>query len=104
AAEPDNADARLALGVLLWDHLHTHKEIEGATRAQMADEGIATLKDSIRLKPNSPNAYSYTTMLFAERALAAKDDSQKTADLKQAQKFFAQASAHAASPRGKKKR
>ncbi len=95
-AQPDNADARLSLGVLLWDRLHTHHEIQGEARTQMADDGIATLKESIRLKPNSPNAYSYTTMLFSERSLAAKDDEQKKKDLLQAQTFFKQANAHAA--------
>jgi len=91
--EPRNADARLALGVLIWERLHTHIEITGEDRTKLADEGIAELKESIKLKPDSPNAYSYTTMLLSERALAATNVEQKRKDLEAAQKYFKQASA-----------
>lgn len=74
AADPTNADARISLGVLLWDHLHTHPTIVGDERLQMADDGIASLKEAIRLKPNAPNAYTYTTLLFGERAVGQKLD------------------------------
>lgn len=95
AAEPANAEARLALGVLLWDHLHTHPQITGAERTTMADAGIASLKEAMRLAPNSPNAYSYTTMLYSERALAAASDEQKQKDLQQARDFFSKANSKA---------
>lgn len=91
AAEPNNAEARLALGVLLWDHLHTHPQVVGAQRTALADAGIACLKEAMRLAPNSPNAYSYTTMLYSERALAAASDEQKQKDLQQARVYFSQA-------------
>jgi tetratricopeptide (TPR) repeat protein len=95
AAEPANAEARLALGVLIWDHLHTHAQVTGSERTQLADSGIATLKEAMRLAPNSPNAYSYTTMLYSERALAAASDEQKQKDLQQARSFFSQANTRA---------
>jgi tetratricopeptide (TPR) repeat protein len=87
-AEPNNPEARLALGVLLWDHLHTHPSITGEDRTKLADAGIEALKESIRLAPNAPSAYSYTTMLLSERALAAKNDDEKRKDLEAAQRYF----------------
>lgn len=90
AAEPNNVDARVSLAVLLWDHLHTHPATVGKDRTDLADDGLNELKEAIRLKPEAPNAYTYTTLLLAERAVGASLE-QKRADLKQAQTFAAQA-------------
>lgn len=90
AAEPNNVDARLSLAVLLWDHLHTHPTLVGEERQKMADEGISELKEAMRIKPDAPNAYTYTTLLLAQRAQGASLE-QKRADLLKAQQFAQQA-------------
>jgi tetratricopeptide (TPR) repeat protein len=90
-AEPRNADARLALGVLMWDQLHSHAEITGAARISVADEALTHLRQSIDLKPKAPNAYTYANLVYRERAAGEPNDDGKRADLEQAQKLFKQA-------------
>jgi tetratricopeptide (TPR) repeat protein len=88
AADPKNPDARLALGILLWDHLHTSKEIVGDQRKQQADEGIKILKEAIELAPKAPNAYTYVNLMYRERAEADLTDDEKRPDLEQANAYF----------------
>lgn len=68
AAEPANPDARLAVGVLMWDYLHNHIELQGDDRLKMADDAIAQLAEAIKIAPNAPNAYTYTNLVYRERA------------------------------------
>jgi len=91
AVEPDNAEARLALGVLLWDYLHTHAELTGEDRIALADVAINHLGEAIRVKPNAPNAYTYTNLVYRERAVGQTDEEKKQKDLEQATKFYNQA-------------
>lgn len=91
AADPKNPDAKLALGVLIWDNLHNHKEIVGDERKKQADEGIAILKDAIALAPKAPNAYTYANLLYRERSEADVTDDEKRPDLLQANEYFKKA-------------
>jgi tetratricopeptide (TPR) repeat protein len=90
-ADPKNPDARLSLGVLMWDYLHNHKEITGDQRKQLADEAIGVLKEAIDLAPRAPNAYTYTNLLYRERADADLTDDEKRPDLEKANQFFKKA-------------
>jgi tetratricopeptide (TPR) repeat protein len=91
AADPKNPDARLALGILIWDYLHQHKEIVGDQRKQMADEGITILKEAIDLAPKAPNPYMYVNLMYRERADADVTDDEKRPDLEQAVTYFKKA-------------
>ena len=42
-------------------------------------------------KPNAPAAYTYTNLVYRERALGEIDDDGRRKDLEQAQKFFKKA-------------
>lgn len=88
--EPKNPDARLQLAVLIWDHLHNHTEIVGPDRIALADQAIADLAEAIKLAPKSPAGYTYTNLVYRERALGEPNDDGKRADLTNAQKFFLQ--------------
>jgi tetratricopeptide (TPR) repeat protein len=90
-ADPNNADARVALGVLIWDYLHNHKEVVADQRKQLADEGIQILADAIKLTPKAPNPYTYTNLLYRERADADITDDEKRPDLEKANEFFKKA-------------
>jgi len=90
-ADPKNPDAKVSLGVLIWDYLHNHVEVTGDQRKQLADEGIAQCKAAIELAPNAPNAYTYTNLLYRERALADITDDEKRPDLEQANEYFKKA-------------
>jgi tetratricopeptide (TPR) repeat protein len=91
AADPNNADARLALGVLLWDYLHNHIEVVAQQRKDLADEGIKVLAEAIRLTPRAPNPYTYTNLLYRERSNADITDDEKRPDLEKANEFFKKA-------------
>jgi tetratricopeptide (TPR) repeat protein len=90
-ADPTNADAHVALGVLIWDYLHNHKEVVGDPRKLLADEGIKVLADAIKLTPKAPNPYTYTNLLYRERADADITDDEKRPDLEKANEFFKKA-------------
>jgi tetratricopeptide (TPR) repeat protein len=92
-AAPNNPDAKIALGVLIWDYLHNHKEIVGDQRKQLADDGIKVLQGAIDEAPNAPNAYTYTNLLYRERADADLTDDEKRPDLEKANEFFKKAMA-----------
>jgi len=91
AADPQNPDARLALGILEWDYLHNHKEIVAEQRKQFADETIKILKEAIDLAPKAPNAYTYVNLMYRERADADVTDDEKRPDLEQANAYFKKA-------------
>ncbi|MCU1278193.1 MAG: hypothetical protein JWM53_1739 [bacterium] len=90
-ADPKNPDAKVSLGVLIWDYLHNHAEVTGDQRKLLADEGIKYCKDAIELAPNAPNAYTYTNLLYRERAAADITDDEKRPDLEQANAYFKKA-------------
>jgi tetratricopeptide (TPR) repeat protein len=92
-ADPKNPDAPLALCVLIWDYLHNHAEVVGDQRKQLADEGIQTCQKGIDLAPNAPNPYTYTNLLYRERAAADLTDDEKRPDLEKANEFFKKAMA-----------
>jgi tetratricopeptide (TPR) repeat protein len=92
-ADPKNPEARLALGVLIWDYVHNHKEIPPDQKLAMADEGIKVLGEAIELAPKAPNAYTYTNLLYRERADVAVTDDQKRPELEKANEFFKKAMA-----------
>jgi len=92
AVEPGNADARLSLGVLMWDYLHAHTaDVIGAARIAAADAALAHLQESIKLKPKAPGAYTYANLVYRERALGQLADDDKRKDLEEASKLFKQA-------------
>jgi tetratricopeptide (TPR) repeat protein len=90
-ADPNNADAHLALGVLIWDYLHNHKEVVAQQRKDLSDEGIKVLAEAIRIAPKAPNAYTYTNLLYRERSEADVTDDEKRPDLEKANQFFKKA-------------
>lgn len=91
SADPKSSDAKQALGVLIWDNLHNHKEIVGDARKTQADEGINILKAAIEQAPKAPNSYVYASLLYRERSEADVTDEEKTVDLKQAGEYFKKA-------------
>jgi len=94
AVQPNNAEAHLALGVLMWDYLHNHvTEVVGPDRIAMCDIAIGHLGESIKIAPKAPAAYTYTNLVYRERALGQANDDGKRGDLEQASKFFKQADA-----------
>ena len=90
-ADPKNPDAKVSLGVLIWDYLHNHAEVVGDQRKQLADEAIKYCKDAIEEAPKAPNAYTYTNLLYRERAAADLTDDEKRPDLEQANEYFKKA-------------
>jgi tetratricopeptide (TPR) repeat protein len=89
--DPSNADARLAVAVLMWDYLHNHTDLAPPDRISLSDVAIAHLAEAIKLKPAAPAAYTYTNLLYRERALGETNDDGKRKDLEQASKFFQKA-------------
>lgn len=88
AAEPENTEAHLALGVLIWNYLHDHGEVTGDKRLDLANQGIKTLGEAIRLSPQGPNAYTYTNLVYREKALGESNDDDKRVDFEEANKFY----------------
>jgi tetratricopeptide (TPR) repeat protein len=87
-----NPDARVSLGVLLWDYLHAHQDdLTAPDRVALADVALDHLKQAIELNPKAPAAYTYANLVYRERALAAVDDDAKRKDLESANKYFKQA-------------
>jgi tetratricopeptide (TPR) repeat protein len=90
-SDPSNPDAKVSLCVLIWDYLHNHAEVVGDQRKQLADEGIKHCKDAIEQSPKMTNAYTYTNLMYRERAAADITDDEKRPDLEQANEYFKKA-------------
>ena len=88
AAEPDSTEAHLALGVLIWNYLHDHPEDNGAKRLELSKQALQTLGDAIKLSPNAPNAYTYTNLVYREKALGELNDDDKRVDFEEANRFY----------------
>jgi tetratricopeptide (TPR) repeat protein len=65
---PDETEGLEGLGVLIWDHLHSHPAITDEARRRLADRGIAALARAVALRPGDAEAYSYWNLLLRERA------------------------------------
>ena len=63
----------------------------GDQRKQLADEGIGYCKKAIEQSPKMTNAYTYTNLLYRERAAADVTDDEKRPDLEQANEYFKKA-------------
>jgi len=94
AAYPNDPDARLALGAVHWQILHGNAAVMGPERIAAADVGLGHLAETIRLKPNAPNAYDYSERLYQERALGQPDEDKKRLDLEESLKFHAKFEQH----------
>jgi tetratricopeptide (TPR) repeat protein len=90
-ADPGNPDAKVSLCVVIWDYLHNHTDVVGDQRKQLADEGIKYCTDAIAQAPKAPNAYTYTNLLYRERAAADITDDEKRPDLEKANEYFRKA-------------
>jgi tetratricopeptide (TPR) repeat protein len=90
-ADQKNPDPKVSLCVLIWDYLHNHTEVVGDQRKQLSDEGIAQCKAAIEQAPKAPNAYTYTNLLYRERAAADITDDEKRPDLEAANEYFKKA-------------
>jgi tetratricopeptide (TPR) repeat protein len=78
---PKDPDAHYNLGVLLWEHLHNHPELPAARRLELADKGLAALRTSVDLRPRYSDTFTYSNLIYRERALSAADDAARAADL-----------------------
>ena len=88
AAEPESAEARLSHGVLIWNYLHDHTDETGEKRLELANQAIQTLGEAIKLSPQAPNAYTYTNLVYREKALGESNDDDKRVDFEEANKFY----------------
>ena len=68
ALAPRDTDALEGLGVLVWDHLHSHPDLRPADRVMLADRAIAAMKRAAELKSGNAEALSYWNLLLRERA------------------------------------
>lgn len=85
-AEPDNPEGWYAVGTLIWEQLFHHHPadaqnpmpvdpIVGPIRLGMADHGIHALEKAIKINVNYTDAYTYTNLLYRERALGHENAS-----------------------------
>ncbi len=88
AAEPQNTEGHLALGVLIWNYLHDHTEVTSEKRLDLANQALKTLAEAIRLSPQAPNAYTYSNLVYREKALAESNDDDKRVDFEEANRFY----------------
>jgi tetratricopeptide (TPR) repeat protein len=71
--EQSNPEGWYAVGTLCWERLHTHAEITGPDRLAMADKGIDALATALKLNDKYAEAYTYTNLLYRERAIGHGD-------------------------------
>jgi tetratricopeptide (TPR) repeat protein len=91
AAEPKSAEARLALGTLLWQYLHDHPDMPPSDRLAMVDEALGALDKAIELQPAAPHPYTYANLVYREKAVAFSTDDEKRPCLEAANRFYEQA-------------
>ena len=84
---PNDPDAHYNLGVLIWDHLHSHVALVGDARLRLADRGLASLGTARAMRPHGADAYTYTNLLYRERALGEPDEAHTAWDSAQADRF-----------------
>lgn len=88
SAEPGNTEAHLALGVLIWNYLHDHTELASEKRLDLSNQALKTLAEAIRLSPQAPNAYTYTNLVYREKAFGESNDDDKRVDFEEANRFY----------------
>ena len=75
------------IGVTYFSQLNNHAEIFGEERVKLADAGIGALTKAIELKSDDPNAYTFTNLLYRQRALGQGKSYVGVADLATAQVY-----------------
>jgi len=76
--EERNPEGWYAVGTLCWEQLHNHgpdggAPLMGPPRLALADHGIHTLEKALALNNKYIEAYTYTNLLYRERALGHGD-------------------------------
>jgi tetratricopeptide (TPR) repeat protein len=69
------------IGVTYFSQLNNHLEIFGEERVKLADGGIGALAKAIELKPDDANTYTFTNLLYRQRALGQGKSYAGVADL-----------------------
>ncbi len=69
------------IGVTYFSQLNNHLEVFGEERVKLADAGIGALAKAIELKPDDPNAYTFTNLLYRQRSLGQGKSYVAVADL-----------------------
>ena len=69
------------IGVTYFSQLNNHSEIFGEERVKLADGGIGALAKAIELKPDDANTYTFTNLLYRQRALGQGKSYAGVADL-----------------------
>jgi tetratricopeptide (TPR) repeat protein len=81
------------IGVSYYSQLNNHLEIFGEERVKLADAGIGALQKAIELKPDDPNPYTFTNLLYRQRALGQGKSYVGVADIATANVFMKKAQA-----------
>ena len=82
--EPNNPEGWYAIGTLCWEQLHNHppdtpgtppnpQAITGPQRLALSDHGIHALQKAVELNNKYTEAYTYSNLLYRERALGHGD-------------------------------
>jgi tetratricopeptide (TPR) repeat protein len=83
----DKATAWQQIGVTYFSQLNNHPEIAGAERVKLADAGVGALQKAIEIKPEEANSYTFTNLLYRQRALGQGKSYVAIADLASATVF-----------------
>jgi len=88
---PRDAEAHYAVGTLCWERLHDRATVAGGERLRVADIGIAALQRATELRPDYAEAWTYSNLLYRERALGQQSEPARQQDLADANRHYQRA-------------
>jgi tetratricopeptide (TPR) repeat protein len=91
AAEGNNPDPYIMIGVQAWDRSYHYPDLDPVTRAHIVDEGMAALQKALEIKTDSFEALTYINLLWREKAKMETDPAKQQEYTDNANKYLAQA-------------
>jgi tetratricopeptide (TPR) repeat protein len=91
AAEGNNPDPYIMIGVQAWDRSYHYPDLDPAARAHIVDEGMNALQKALEMKPDSFEALTYLNLLWREKAKTETDPAKIQEYTDNANRYLAQA-------------
>jgi len=88
---PGESKARYLIGTLCWEQLYRNSKAVSIKRIEIADRGIAALKQALKLQPDYAEALTYINLLYRERAKGQTDPGAQEQDMAQARDYYGRA-------------
>lgn len=87
ALEPNNPEPYVMVGVQAWDRSYHYPDVPAEIRGKIVNDGMESLQQALKLKPDNFDALTYMNLLYREKAKMETDEAKKLEYVAEADKY-----------------